>query len=867
MAEVSFGEWLKRRRKAEGFTQEQLAEQVSCSTITLRKIEAEERRPSAQIVERLADIFRIPQQERPAFLRFARGDWKFVPVQSVEDSPWHVASNAPASNIPATTTSLIGREKEIAEVRAYLLRPDIRLVTLMGPPGIGKTRLSLEVASASVPDFADGVFFIPLAPLDDSDLVPPTIAQTLGFVDTKNQSPVERLKDSLGEKHVLLILDNFEHLTNGAAPLVSDLLLACPRLKIMITSREALRVPGEWLYSVPTLNIPIPNPLGSFKEEDDLSEFTALTLFAERARAVRADFTLHADNIQTVAAICAQLDGLPLAIELIAARIRLMSPQALLARLNDQFVLHADGMRALPARQKTLHNAIDWSYSLLSSEEQNLFVRLSVFSEGFTLEAAETIFLRTNTDKPISDLIASLLDKSLLQRKLNQRGEARFHMLVTIQQFALDHLRKRNEETQVRSWHFNYFLDLAEQAEKEIHGPDQVDWMDRLEEEHDNFRAALDWCFSNGDTENVLRLFSALNWTWYLRWSHSEARSWLERIRTLPDVALHPKNYGRVLNAAVRREWLTGSLERGRSLLEESKALWLSLGSDGNGGMAESLILAGMLTWHDLDVAASYFAQSFELYQSTREPRGMAFAIFWSGCIAYHKNEDDLALARLEESLHRFRELGDRWGMAKASQRLGELFLRQGIYDQARQYFEQHLRLDEGFKEGTALALLNLGELHRYQHDDEQAKQYYEKSLSVCREYGLKVDAGYNLYALGMLALHQGNYLLAKKYFHDYYIASQGPDDKRPLCDFLNGMGAVAAGANQPERAAKLYGAAQAISEIIDYQLSPFDRSEFDRHIQTALEQLGETRFQELQAVGRAMTMEQAIAYALEINE
>jgi tetratricopeptide (TPR) repeat protein len=428
-------------------------------------------------------------------------------------------------------------------------------------------------------------------------------------------------------------------------------------------------------------------------------------------------------------------------------------------------------------------------------------------------------------------------------------------------------LRNRNEETQVRHWHFDYFLDLAEQADQEIHGPNQIAWMDRLEEEHDNFRAALDWCFSNRDSEKLLRLFAALHRTWHLRWSPSEARSWLERIRTLPDVAVHPKVYARVLNAAVRREWLSGNLSQARSLLEESKALWLSLGTDGRGGMAEALMLTGMLTWHDLDAAASYFAQSFELYQSAQEAWGMAFAGFWLGYVAYDKNEDVLALARLEESLDRFRELGDRWGIARVSQILGQLFLRQGLYVQARQYFEQHLRLDEGFAAGTAVALANLGELYRYQHDDKQAEQFYEKSLSLCREYGLKTDASFNLYALGLPALHQGNYLLAKKYFHDCYVANQGLEDKRPVCEFLTGLGVVAAGTDHPERAAKLYGAAQAIFEIIDYRLSPFDRAEFDRHLGMAEQKLGDSKFEAIATEGRAMPMEQAIAYALEDQE
>jgi len=426
LAEVSFGEWLKRQRKAVGLTQEQLAEQVSCSTSALKKIEAEERRPSAQIVERLAEIFNIPPNERTAFLRFARGDWASAPHETGGEIPWRASAISTRSNLPATATSLIGREKEIVDVHDYLLRADIRLVTLIGPPGIGKTRLSIESARTALPNFPADVFFVALAPLDDPALIAVTIAQALGYVGVRNISTNEQLKEGIGDKQMLIVLDNCEHLIEDVASLASGLLSACSHLKILATCRESLRIPGEWLYPVPAFDVPSEN---SFIDMETASNFPALILFAERARAVRPDFVLNAENIKTVSAICAHLDGLPLVIELIAARMRLMSPQALLERLNDQFILSADGMRTASTRQKTLQNAIGWSYNLLSDEEQKLFARLSVFSGGFTLEAAETIFPRTVSEKSVTDLIALLLDKSLLQRIPNERGEPRYTML------------------------------------------------------------------------------------------------------------------------------------------------------------------------------------------------------------------------------------------------------------------------------------------------------------------------------------------------------------------------------------------------------------------------------------------------------
>ena len=1068
MAEVSFGEWLKRRRTAEGLTQAQLAEQVNCSTITLRKIEAEERRPSGQIAERLAEIFNIPSGERKAFLRFARGDWRSGPTQVVKDVPWlapdarqaetagvlndlsnsktHLATflftdiegsaklweNAPEKmkvalqrhheilqeaisanvgsvfqvvgdafcaafptvlsaisasisaqqkfhqeqwdlpfpirvrmgihtgeaeqtssgsyasnptlnriarilsaahggqvllslatkdlikdslpantelrdmgehylknlmypehlfqlniaglpsdfpplntlthrhNLPIQLTSFVAREPELERIQDYLSRDDIRLVTLIGPPGIGKTRLSIEAARISLPDFPDGVFFVALAPLEDSSLIALAIAQALGYVGVKNISTTEQLKEGLGDKHLLLVLDNCEHLIEAVASLAADLLSACPYLKILATSRESLRIPGEWLYAVPAFDVPKESaPLNV----ENASEYPALTLFAERARAVRFDFSLNTDNIETVAAICARLDGLPLVIELIAARMRLMPPQALLDRLTNQFVLTADGMRAASERQKTLYNAIDWSYKLLPSEEQKLFAYLSVFSGGFSLEAVEAIFSQRVSEKPLPTLIALLLDKSLLKfaSNLQESGEARYIMLVTIQEYARERLQEIGEEAEIRNLHLAYFLELAEKADSEIHGPDQVTWMDRLDRELENFRAALNWGLSSRQTEKLLQLLAALSWTWLVRWSPTEYRSWVDKIRALPDLADHPASYARILNGAARKEWIAVNFSEARSFVKESQVIWLGLGPDGERGLAEALYLSGMIPMQEgpYNEAVAYFEQSFDLYQKSDDWWGMAFTRFLLGNVASNKNEDTLALAWLTQSLDLFHELGDPWGMARSAQRLGELFLKQGNYEKAYLYFEQHLEIDEELqlKQGITVALANLGNLYRYQGNDDQAEQYYEKGLAIGREYSLKYEGAFIVYNLGMVALHQNNYLIARSRFLDYFDVARKQHEKLSVCDLLIGLAAVGGGMHEFQRAAKLYGAAQALFETTDYRIPPFDQAEFDRHIRIAREQIGGSKFEELMSEGYAMTMEQAIAYALEAQD
>jgi len=866
MEEHSFGYWLRLRRKALDLTQDGLADRVGCSVALIRKIESEERRPSEQITQRIADIFNIPQPERSSFLKFARGDWKAAPTNGIQEAPWRVSTKPPRSNIPAPTTSLIAREKEIALIREYLSKEDIRLVTLMGPPGIGKTRLGMEAARASLSSFPDGVFFVALAPLEHASLIATTILQLLDYTEAKNQPARRQLADGIGEKQMLIILDNCEHLIQEVSELVSELLSACPGLKFLTTSRESFRIPGEWLYTVPPLDV---LKESASMDVETASTSPALTLFAERARAVRSDFVLDKDNIQAVASVCAQLDGLPLAIELIAARMRIMSPQTLLAKLNDQFILYADGMRALSARQKTLHNAIEWSYNLLSAEEQDLFARLSVFSGGFTLEAAESIFSQTVSDKPITVLITSLLDKSLLQRTLNERGEPRFNMMVTLQQFALNRLRQSGEEMPVRNWHLLYFFALAEQADKEIHGPNQIEWMDRIEAEHDNFRAALDWCISSKQTELTLRLFNGLGLPWLMRNRFSEIRGWFNQIRALSEVTSNPGLYARTLNVMGRINWLLSDFQEAQSLLDEARAIWLSLHAEGERGLAEALDFLGLIAYSkkkDLETSRSLFEESLELYQKHEDQWGIAFVLSHLGMLALTRKDTSLALSLLKRSMDLFHHLGDIWGKARVLHLLGVHFLRQGDYEKARFFFEQNLRFDQElrFKPGMVVALINLGDLHRYQRDYSQASQYYEEGVEVSRTYGINENWGLGLYLLGLVALHQNDYSTARQYFADHFRAEKGAFDPLRANMLFLSQAAVFAGTNQLERSARLSGAAQGISERLDYQISHFDYAELDRHIQIAREQLGEAGFEVFANEGRHMTMEQAIAYALE---
>jgi predicted ATPase/transcriptional regulator with XRE-family HTH domain len=826
LAEVSFGEWLKRGRKAAGLTQEQLALQINCSTSAIKKIESEERHPSAQIIEQLTEVFGIPADEQTSFLRFARGHWAAAPVGVIKDAPWRFSAEFPRCNLPASLTALIGREHEIASISEYLSDPGTRLVTLMGPPGIGKTRLSVEVARQVLSDFPDGVFFIALAPLDDPNRVAQTVVQTLGFVEMGRKPPFERLKDGIGDKHMLLVLDNLEHLIEDAATLVGQLLVNCPRLKILTTSREALRVPGEWLYPVPVLNIPTTAQLQSIDVEMAM-QFAALTLFAERARALRPDFVLNADNIQAVANICAQLDGLPLAIELIAARIRLMSPQALLERLSSQFTLYADGMRAVSARQKTLHNAIAWSYDLLADEEQKLFAHLSVFIGGFTLDAAESVYSRTSSTKTVPDLIASLLDKSLFQRTFQASGEPRFTMLVTIQQFARDQLRCMGDETEIQNRHLAHFVDFAERANQEMHGPDQFRWLDRLEVEHDNLRAAWDYAIES-DAEVALRLASALLDFWSMRGNPSEGRQWSAQLLE------RTNEWGQT----VRRARLLG--------------------------------VAGWLAYHQYDLvwARQLLEEALSIARTSGDEKEITLALFRLTSVAFRQKDYPTAQSYTEEYSTIYEGLQDPWITAWAMHDLAVFATVHGRFAEAQQRLLTSLSIyqDLGDRFDAAYVLNGLGEASRLQDNYEQAGKYYEENLAILRELRSGSALATPVCNLGWVLLHQGDYRQAQALFGESLKLSDEYDNKYLMAINLAGFAGVLGMTGEPEPAVRIFGAVESVLEVIGMtgHMDMTDQRELDHYVAVVRSQLNETVFAKTWAEGRAMTIEQAIAYALE---
>jgi len=621
-------------------------------------------------------------------------------------------------NLPAQPTALIGREQAIATVCDRLRPADVRLVTLTGPGGTGKTRLALQTAAELLEEFDDGVFFVNLAPISDPSLVATTIAQALGVRERDNRPMLEHLKDYLREKQLLLLLDNFEQVAE-AAPLVSELLAAASELKVLATSRMPLHLSGEREFTVPPLGLPPSerSNVQTFERSnvETLTQYEAVRLFIERAQAVKADFVVTNANAPVVAEICHRLDGLPLAIELAAARIKLFPPQALLARLGSRLKLLTSGARDLPERQQTIRNTIDWSYQLLDEGEKRLFTRLGVFVGGCTLEAAEAV-CNADGDLPIDivDGIAALVDQSLVRQDEGLDGEPRFTMLETIGEYALERLAERGEANAIRQQHAAYFLKFAEENDPwpRLHAPPQQHWLDRLEAEHENLRAASEWLIERGEAERGERLAGALLTFWIDRFHWSEGRAWLEAAMALNDT----------ISPLTRAKVLVGT-----------GALTSRLG--------------------DYRTARVYIEEGLALFQALSDKAAIAPALLVLGNIVLNNGEYVLARACAEECLALFQELSDQWGLVYTLHLLGHIAQVQGDLAQPVAYNKEILTFFRqiGYKAGISMNLNDQGTLAQLQDDWEHAIAFYAESLAIARDLGDKWMTALGLHNLGGL--------------------------------------------------------------------------------------------------------------------
>jgi predicted ATPase/class 3 adenylate cyclase len=753
--------------------------------------------------ERGEHIFQVVAQDLPA---------EFPPLKSLDVSP---------NNLPVQLTSFIGRSKEKDEVKQMLSKE--RLLTLTGPSGSGKTRLALQVAAEMTDFFKDGVFFVALAPITESDLVASTIAQSLGVIESSGRSIMDSLTDHLHNKSLLLLLDNFEQVIS-AAPLVAELLIAGSELKILITSREGLRISGEREYPVPPLSLP---NLKQLPPLESLLQYPAVELFIQRAKAVKPGFRITNDTAPAVAEICYRLDGLPLAIELAAARIKLLHPRAMLTRMEHRLEFLTGGGRDLPARQQTLRDAIAWSYELLDENEQKLFRRLSVFVGGCTVEAIEAVAEDHPSRGSVLDRLASLLDKSLLQEVEGANGEPRFIMLETLREFGLEQLESSGEQVSIQRRHADYFLSIAEQTEARLESAGQVEWINRMEQEHGNLRAALECSkTAEGTAETCLRLASALGLFWEARGYYSEGR------KLLADL---------LLTEPIRERSAT---------------------------RARILARAAELAYRQSDFSAtmSLAGESLVIYRQVGDRQGIASALIKLGNAATEIGSYAAASGFLEEALKTWRELADKHGMARALISSGWVALRSGKYGLAKRRLLEALALsrDLGDTRNIAFELSGLGEVALRQKDYLRATQLVEESLALRKQLGNKWGVGVSLGILGWIAMREEKWDRAMARLCESLEVRREIGDQSGSAWCLERLAAVAMAQGQVEKAARLFGAGSALRASTRSVIDPADQPAYNSKIRSLRRKLGKQRFTKIWDEGHALALEQAVAYALE---
>jgi predicted ATPase/class 3 adenylate cyclase len=1024
LAEVSFGEWLKRRRRALDLTQEQFAQQINCSTSTLRKIETEERRPSEQMVRQLAEAFNIAPNERAIFLKFARGRLEAALAGTIEDVPWRdsppsanqselktrlstflftdiedstklwesapeqmkvalerhhsileeaISSNGgevfqivgdafcsvfptalsaisaavkaqyglyqepwglpfpirvrmsihtgeaqrasdhaltggytsnqtlnrvtrilkaghggqvllsraaqefvedslpvetalrdigehhlknliqpehlfqltieglPSKfpplntlesvrhNLPFQLTSFIGREQEQAEILKLINKH--RLVTLAGSGGVGKTRLSLKVGEQVIGNYADGVWFVEFAPILDPQLVPSIIAIALNLRDAPQRPAMDTLSDYLREKRMLIILDNCEHLIEACAELADTLLKRCSSLKLLATSREALDLPGEAVYRVPSLELPdFQQLLETFRD------YESVRLFEERAQLAQTDFSLTMENASSVAKICNRLDGIPLAIELAAARVRMFSTEQIATRLKESFSLLVTGNRRVLPRHQTLQAAIDWSYELLSPLEQTLLQRLSVFVNGWTLEAAEFVCADAKI-KPenVLDLLTQLFNKSLINSEESREeppdpswDSFRYRMLEMIREYAFKKLTTSDEMRAISLRHLMFFAEMVNDAESKFKGPDQALWYNRLDKELDNLRVALTSFEGSENVEVRLRIHTGLWRYWKSRGHSSEGRRYLHSV-----LAGIPPGPTRKTAA-----------------------------------FAKALTAAGSLAYYEGDF--SYSEQSrneaLAIFRNVEDKTGIADCLIGLGNTAMSQGNFEAAEAFYEEGLLIRKELNDKWGIARLLGNLGLLTYFQADFNQARSLHLESLALFRELRDDESVAneLVNLGDVERFQGDLSTANAFYEEGFSISRKSKDQWGLAYAIMGLADVAFEQEDLTRASTLYRECLLLFQRGTDYVGLPFALESVAGLACIRNQLERAARILGAADALRKNTHLPLPLPYKSAHQKRISVIREQLAPSLFDFAWAEGQAMTMGQAIDYALE---
>jgi predicted ATPase len=790
------------------------------------------------------------------------------------------------NNLPMQRSPLIGREKELLAVQKEVLRSDVGLLTLSGPGGVGKTRLALQAAAELIDHFEDGVFFVPLSTVKDPQLLPITVAQALGVKELPGQQVVDTLKEYLRDKEILVVIDNLEQVIS-AAPLVADFLSAAPRVKAIATSREALRIYGEREFPVPPLGLP---EQGRTISLEALTQYEAVRLFIERARSVKPDFAVTNENAPAVAEICARLDGLPLAIELAAARISILPPAAMLARLQSRLKLLTGGARDLPARQQTLRGALMWSHDLLDAGEQKLFRLLSVFVDGCTLEAVEAVCNAEGTlETDILDGMSSLINKSLLRQVEDERGEPRFTMLETVREYALERLEEKGELNLLQERHGLYYLELVERfGEVVLQGPggnETIAMLKVIEIEYGNLRAALAWSQQEGgDPEIALRMAAPMEWFYnYAGLYLGEGRRWVEGAIAMASKAPHlktGKTYAEVTYGAAFLAFLQGDYSNARKWVEETVAILRTIGNDT--WLGYGLQLLAMVKGFQGEADREVAEESVRLFRSVGNKWGLAFALFTLGDISLAAGEYERARQEHEESLRSYRAANDLWGSTLPMTSLGRIAWIEGKYDEARKLVEEGLAVRQNPEVANrwlrALSMMSLAEIARCQGMYDESRELAESSLRIFKEGGDRAGEAWSLYNLALLDYYEGEESGAAKaepVLQEGLALRKEQGNREGMALYVAALAQVWAsneaggsfrggnGNARDERAARLFGLVDAMFTARVARLSPADRAIYDRDKANLRASLGEAAFDKAYLEGQAMSLEDGVNQVL----
>lgn len=761
-------------------------------------------------------------------------------------------------NLPSQLTPLVGREQDTAHVSALLRRSEVRLSTLVGTGGVGKTRLALAAASKLYDEFADGVMFISLAPILDHHLVIPTIAYMLGLP----RGTLQDVQHFLQERRLLLVLDNFEHVAR-AAPEIEELLLACPQIKVLITSRAALHIQGE--HEFPVLPLPLPDlhMLSQVPAGDIPDRYAAIALFMQRTQALLPHFHLTSENVRTIAEICIRLDGLPLAIELAAARIKLLPPQALLARLSQRLSVRSESARTVPERQQTLRNTLLWSYDLLNADEQRLFRRLSVFAGGCTLEAITSVCSKEGEDQTSDVLsgVSSLLDHSLIYQLKQESEEPRLTMLETVREYALEYLQEHEEAEDIRRAHALYYLTLAEETALHVmNGGQQLPGLRLLAEEQENLRAALGFLIEHQEVEQAVQLSGALWRYWMNRGYFSEGRYWLAASLALPHAGKRTSTRARALCGAGDLALRQGNYQVATSLLDESVASYQELGE--KRGLAEALLNLGLSLVYAqrFSEARTLIEQSIALSREADDRWLLGHALDSLTRLAWKQGDIEATRALAEENLQAAPQLGEIRAQISPRKLLAMVALVQGDYTRAADLAQELLAIsqDVGDSESEFSALYTLGTVALRQGDDVQALAMYNRCLTLISEIGSARNSSMILARLGEIAYEQGNYSLAFERYRESLSHTDIFEDKEVIGVTLLGLSRVAKAEKHYWRAAHLLGAAEArINARTD--LDALASVAYERDVAILRTYLGEEAYTQARDEGSRMTPEQVL--------